>query len=61
LGGANFPVGHGFTPRSLAAPNGEIVDGKGVSPDLDVALSGDGLRVGKDNQLDAAVRHVSRM
>jgi C-terminal processing protease CtpA/Prc len=38
LGGANFSVGHGFTIRFPAAgwytSSGEIVEGKGVSPDL---------------------------
>ena len=65
LGGGNFSVGHGFTLRFPAAgwytANGEIVEGKGVSPDVDVALSAESLRVGKDNQLDAAVQLVSTM
>jgi carboxyl-terminal processing protease len=65
LGGGNFSVGHGFTLRFPAAgwytANGEVVEGKGVSPDLDVALSPESLRVGRDNQLDATVQLVSTM
>lgn len=59
LGGANFSVGHGFVLRFPAAGwytwRGTIVEGQGVAPDVDVPLSMERLRQGKDNQLDAAV------
>jgi C-terminal processing protease CtpA/Prc len=65
LGGNNFSVGHGFTLRFPAAgwytPNGEIVEGKGVSPDMEVALSPESLRGGRDNQLETAVEVVKGM
>jgi Peptidase family S41 len=60
LGGGNFSVGHGFVLRFPAAGwytwRGAIVEGRGVEPDVDVALSAEGLRHGKDNQLEAALR-----
>jgi len=62
LGGANFSVGHGFTIRLPAAGwytwRGTIVEGLGVSPDIDVPLSQEGLRTGSDNQLEAALGEV---
>lgn len=59
LGGANFSVGQGFILRLPAAGwytwGGSIVEGRGVSPDIDVQTSMHRLRVGEDNQLEAAV------
>jgi C-terminal processing protease CtpA/Prc len=59
LGGANFAVGHRFVIRFPAAGwyswSGAIVEGCGVQPDVDVPLSIDALRHGKDNQLDTAL------
>jgi C-terminal processing protease CtpA/Prc len=40
---------------------GSIVEGRGVSPDVDVPLSFAELRQGKDNQLAAAVATVNMM
>jgi hypothetical protein len=37
---------------------GGIVEGCGVQPDVDVPLSTERLRDGKDNELDAAVSEV---
>ena len=65
LGGANFSVGHGFILRLPAAGwytwRGSIVEGRGVSPDVEVPLSLPELRQGKDNQLEAAVATVNTM
>ena len=65
LGGANFTVGHGFVLRFPAAGwyswGGDIVEGRGVSPDVDVPLSAEGLRHGNDNQLQAALEVVQVM
>lgn len=65
LGGANFTVGHEFVIRFPAAGwyswNGAIVEGCGVQPDVDVPLSADALRRGKDNQLETAVAEVQTM
>jgi C-terminal processing protease CtpA/Prc len=65
LGGANFAVGHGFVIRFPAAGwyswSGAVVEGCGVQPDIDVPLSIDALRHGKDNQLEAAVAEVQTM
>jgi carboxyl-terminal processing protease len=65
LGGANFSVGHGFVLRFPAAGwytwRGAIVEGRGVEPDVDVPLSLEGLRHGRDNQLEAAVAAVETM
>jgi len=65
LGGANFSVGHGFVLRFPAAGwytwRGAIVEGQGVSPDIDAPLSVEGLRQGKDNQLEAAIATMETM
>ena len=65
LGGANFTVGQGFVIRFPAAGwyswSGAIVEGCGVQPDVDVPLSTDALRGGKDNQLQTAVAEVQTM
>ena len=60
LGGANFSVGHGFILRFPAAAwytwRGAVVEGVGVSPDIDVPLDLAQLRHRQDNQMDAAMR-----
>jgi carboxyl-terminal processing protease len=65
LGGGNFAVGHGFVLRFPAAGwytwRGAVVEGKGVEPDVDVPLSAEGLRHGRDNQLEAAIATVEAM
>jgi C-terminal processing protease CtpA/Prc len=65
LGGANFRVGHGFVLRFPAAGwytwRGAIVEGRGVEPDVEVPLSMEQLRQGKDNQLEAAFEAVEAM
>jgi carboxyl-terminal processing protease len=65
LGGANFSVGHGFTIRFPAAGwytwRGAIVEGKGVSPDVEVPLSREQLRIGRDNQLESALAEVEEL
>ena len=59
LGGANFSVGGGYILRLPAAAwytwRGTIVEGCGVTPDVAVPLSLEGLRREKDNQLEAAL------
>jgi carboxyl-terminal processing protease len=64
LGGGNFSVGHGFVLRFRAAGwytwRGAVVEGRGVEPDVDVPLP-EGLRQGKDNQLETAIMTVERM
>ena len=40
---------------------GAVVEGKGVEPDVDVPLSPEGLRHGRDNQLEAAIATVEAM
>jgi C-terminal processing protease CtpA/Prc len=65
LGGANVAVGHGFVLRFPAAAwytwRGAVVEGRGVSPDVDVPLSAVALRHGNDNQLKAALDVVQSM
>jgi carboxyl-terminal processing protease len=65
LGGANFSVGQGFTIRLPAAGwytwSGDVVEGRGVDPDIDLPLSMEALRRGEDNQLQAAVSEVERL
>jgi carboxyl-terminal processing protease len=65
LGGGNFSVGQGFVLRLPAAAwytwQGAVVEGRGVPPDIEVPLSSSQLRVGRDNQLDAAVATVRAM
>jgi carboxyl-terminal processing protease len=62
LGGGNFSVSHGFVLRFPAAGwytwRGAIVEGRGVEPDVDVPLSTEGLRQGRDNQLETAIATV---
>jgi len=62
LGGGNFTVGHGFVLRLPAAAwytwRGAVVEGVGVPPDLDVPLSPEALREGRDAQLEAAIATV---
>jgi C-terminal processing protease CtpA/Prc len=62
LGGGNFSVGHGFVLRFPAAGwytwRGTIVEGRGVSPDVEVPLAVEDLRRGKDSQLEAAIGAV---
>ena len=63
LGGGNS-VGHGFVLRfqpPAGTWRGAVVEGKGVEPDVDVALSPEGLRHGRDNQLEAAIATVEAM
>jgi C-terminal processing protease CtpA/Prc len=64
LGGANFSAGHGFTIRFPAAGwytwHGSIVEGCGVSPDVEVPLSVETLRRGKDNQLEFGLNELER-
>ena len=65
LGGGNFSVGQGFVLRFPAAAwytwRGAVVEGRGVSPDVDVPLSSEELRQGDDNQLNAALDAVRAM
>jgi carboxyl-terminal processing protease len=65
LGGANFSVGQGFVLRFPAAAwytwRGTVVEGRGVSPHVEVPLSSQVLRQGSDNQLKAALDVVQSM
>jgi C-terminal processing protease CtpA/Prc len=65
LGGGNFSVGHGFVLRFPAAGwytwRGAIVEGRGVEPHVDVPLLAEGLRRGKDNQLETAIATAEGM
>lgn len=65
LGGGNLSVGHGFVLRFPAAGwytwRGAIIEGKGVEPDVDVPLLAEGLRQGRDNQLETAIAAVEAM
>ena len=62
LGGGNFTVGHGFVLRLPAAAwytwSGAVVEGVGVSPDVEVPLSPVDLRAGRDTQLEVAAATV---
>jgi C-terminal processing protease CtpA/Prc len=65
LGGGNFSVGQGFVLRFPAAAwytwKGAVVEGRGVSPDVDVTLAPEELRRGNDTQLKAALDVVRSM
>jgi hypothetical protein len=65
LGGANFSVGHGFILRLPAAGwytwRGSVVEGRGVSPNVEVPLWPAELRQGRDDQFEAAVATVNGM
>jgi C-terminal processing protease CtpA/Prc len=51
----SFPAAAWYTWR------GVVVEGRGVSPDVDVPLSSDELRHGNDNPLNAALDAVHSM
>ena len=65
LGGGNFSVGQGFVLRFPAAAwytwKGAVVEGRGVSPEVDVPLAPEELRQGNDTQLKAALDVVQSM
>jgi carboxyl-terminal processing protease len=65
LGGGNFNVGQGFVLRFPAAAwytwKGTVVEGRGVSPEVDVPLAPEELRRGNDTQLKAALGVVQSM
>jgi len=46
------------TVQTITSGQGKVLNGVGLEPDEVVALDIDGLRKGKDNQLDAAVSYV---
>jgi C-terminal processing protease CtpA/Prc len=39
-------------------PDGKIIEGNGVIPDIEVKLDRDALLKGKDPQLEAALQHI---
>jgi len=47
-----YPIGLSRTPK------GEVIEGRGVIPDLDVKLTRAELLKGKDTQLEAAIQHI---
>jgi len=47
-----YPVG---LPRT---PKGEVIEGRGVIPDVEVDLTRAELLKGRDSQLEAAMRHI---
>ena len=65
LGGGNFSVGQGFVLRFPAAAwytwKGAVVEGRGVSPEVEVSLAPEELRQGNDTQLKAALDVVRSM
>ena len=65
LGGANFAVGQGFVLRLPAAGwytwQGNIVEGRGVSPTVEVPLDIEALQRGKDNQFEQALNMARGM
>ena len=65
LGGGNFSVGQGFVLRFPAAAwytwKGAVVEGRGVSPEVDVPPAPEELRQGNDTQLKAALDVVQSM
>lgn len=65
LGGANFRVAADFVLRIPAAAwftwNGDVVEGQGVSADLETPLQISSLRQGRDTQYELALRTISEM
>jgi len=59
LGAANFRVGCGYTLRlpifGWYTPRGDCLEGKGVSPEIKVALDPNHLNAGVDQQMDKAL------
>ena len=39
-------------------PDGKVIEGNGVVPDIEVRLNREALLEGKDNQLEAAVNYI---
>jgi C-terminal processing protease CtpA/Prc len=60
-----FRSARGFILRLPAAGwytwKGAVVEGRGVSPDVEVALNLPELRAGRDNQLEIAAKIVNEM
>lgn len=66
LGGFSFKAGHGYILRLPTSAfclwhGDEMLDGKGLSPDIEVPLSYESLKEGKDSQLEAAIQRVGQM
>jgi carboxyl-terminal processing protease len=57
-----FPNGAIFMypVAQLAAPDGTVLEGHGVVPDIEVGLDREMLLKGIDSQLDSAVRHIEK-
>jgi len=47
-----------YPPGLPRTPRGEVIEGHGVTPDLEVKLTRDELLKGKDAQLEAAIQHI---
>lgn len=62
LGAANFKVGGDYRLRipvtAWYMPDGELIEGQGIAPDVEVMPSLDNLLAGEDVQMKAAIRAV---
>jgi carboxyl-terminal processing protease len=66
LGGFSFKAGHGYILRLPTSAfclwqGDEMLDGKGLPPDVEVPLSYELLKEGRDSQLEAAIQRVLEM
>jgi len=57
-----FPNGGVFMypVAQLSTPDGTVLEGHGVIPDIEVGLKRDMLLKGIDSQLDAALRYIQK-
>lgn len=57
-----FPDGAVFMypVAQLSTPDGTVLEGHGVVPDIEVGLDREMLLKGVDSQLDAAVRYIEK-
>ena len=47
-----------YPVAQLKTPDGTVLEGHGVVPDIEVGLDREMLLKGIDSQLDAAIRHI---
>ena len=60
LGGPRLPNGADFyyPHAQIATPDGTVIEGRGVVPDIEVALDRTSLLQGRDTQLEEAIKYI---
>ena len=60
LGGPRLPNGADFyyPHAQIATPDGTVIEGRGVVPDIEVALDRTSLLQGRNTQLEEAIKYI---